>query len=227
ADEAWMKIKSLWFDVYYGGDESIVDNEIHFDSLAFGPSRIGCDDSESFTPPFRDDDESLFEGDIVWLAETGITQGCNPPINDRFCPDSPVTRGQMAAFLTRALSLPIPAGVDTFTDDDESVFEGNIEALAQAGITRGCNPPANNRFCPEARLTRGQMAAFLTRAYGYVTPDGNPFVDDDDSVFEDAIEALAAAGVTAGCNPPVNDRFCPDATLTRGQMAAFLHRAAG
>jgi len=34
-----------------------------------------------------------------------------------------------------------------------------------------------------------------------------------------------AAGITAGCDPPVNDRFCPDDVVTRGQMAAFLHRA--
>jgi hypothetical protein len=69
------------------------------------------------------------------------------------------------------------------------------------------------------------MAAFLTRAYGYPSVSGDRFTDDDDSVFENAIEALAAAGITSGCNPPGNDRFCPDATLTRGQMAAFLHRA--
>lgn len=225
ADEGWMKVKSFWFDVYYGGSESIVDNEIHFDSLAFGPSRVGCDDSEGFTPPFRDDESSIFEPDIIWLADTGITQGCNPPANDRFCPTEAVTRGQMAAFLTRALSLPVSGNTDTFADDNSSVFEDSIEALAAAEITKGCNPPDNDRFCPEQRLTRGQMAAFLTRAYGYDTPPGNPFMDDDDSVFEDAIEAMAAVGVTTGCNPPDNDRFCPNQPLTRGQMAAFLRRA--
>ncbi len=225
ANEDWIKVKSFWFDVYYGGTESIVENEIHFDSLAFGPSRVGCDDSEGFTPPFRDDDSSVFEPDIVWLADTGITFGCNPPANDMFCPDDAVTRGQMAAFLTRALDLTTPNGADTFVDDNASVFEQAIEALAAAGITRGCNPPANDMFCPEQRLTRDQMAAFLTRAYGYGPADGDPFVDDDGSIFEDAIEALAAAGVTRGCNPPVNDMFCPTQTLSRGQMAAFLHRA--
>ncbi|MGF1664762.1 MAG: fibronectin type III domain-containing protein [Acidimicrobiia bacterium] len=46
----------------------------------------------------------LFSADIEWLASTGITRGCNPPANDRFCPEDPVTRGQMAAFLNRALS---------------------------------------------------------------------------------------------------------------------------
>ena len=59
------------------------------------------------TPPgrgrFVDDDDSIFEADIEWLAAQGITLGCNPPLNDRFCPDEFVTRGQMAAFLRRAL----------------------------------------------------------------------------------------------------------------------------
>ena len=53
---------------------------------------------------FRDIDGSVFEADIVWLAITGITRGCNPPVNDQFCPNDPVTRGQMAAFLRRALT---------------------------------------------------------------------------------------------------------------------------
>jgi hypothetical protein len=70
----------------------------------------------------------------------------------------------MAAFLTRALQLPAYTGPDRFVDDDNSVFEGAIERLAQAGITLGCNPPTNNRFCPNDFVTRGQMAAFLKRA---------------------------------------------------------------
>ena len=50
--------------------------------------------------------------------------------------------------------------------DSAGVFEANIEALAEAGITRGCNPPLNDRFCPGDAVTRGQMAAFLVRALG-------------------------------------------------------------
>lgn len=72
------------------------------------------------------------------------------------------------------------------------------------------------------------MAAFLVRALG-LTDDGggNLFVDDAGSVFEGAIDRLAAAGITMGCNPPVNDRFCPNDHVTRGEMAAFLKRATG
>ena len=52
---------------------------------------------------FTDIGGSPFAGDIEWLARTGITKGCNPPANTNYCPSSKVTRGQMAAFLHRAL----------------------------------------------------------------------------------------------------------------------------
>ncbi len=176
---------------------------------------------------FIDDDESVFETDIEWLAAEDVTKGCNPPVNDMFCPDDAVTRGQMAAFLSRALGLTDRLD-DAFGDDDGSVFETDIERLAAAEITLGCNPPANDRFCPNDPVTRGQMAAFLVRALGYTDAgDGDLFTDDDGSIFGDAIDKLATAGVTRGCNPPANDRFCPNDVVTRGQMAAFLHRALG
>jgi len=176
---------------------------------------------------FVDSGDSVFFGDIWWLATEGVTMGCNPPESDLFCPDDPVTRGQMAAFLVRALVLTDRLD-DPFTDDDSSVFEADIERLAAAGITMGCNPPVNNMFCPDAPVTRGQMAAFLVRALGYTDAgDGDLFTDDDGSVFEADIDRLATAGVTRGCNPPTNDMFCPTQVVTRGQMAAFLHRAVG
>ena len=176
---------------------------------------------------FHDDDSSVFEADIEWLAAEGITTGCNPPVNDKYCPDGDVTRGQMAAFLVRALGLTDRLD-DPFIDDDDSIFEADIEKLAAAGITRGCNPPANDRFCPDSKVTRAQMAAFLVRALGYTDNGGGDlFVDDDDSIFETDIDRLGTAGVTKGCNPPANDRYCPTGNVTRGQMAAFLHRALG
>ena len=115
---------------------------------------------------FTDDDGSIFEADIEWLGSVGVTKGCNPPVNDMFCPDQPVTRAQMAAFLVRALNYTAGAGSDQFGDDDGSVFEADIERLAEAGVTKGCNPPTNDLFCPDQPVTRGQMAAFLYRALG-------------------------------------------------------------
>ncbi len=178
---------------------------------------------------FGDDDGNIHEGAIEAIAAAGITKGCNPPANDRFCPDDGVTRGAMAAFLVRALGLSATGTAD-FSDDDESIFEGDIQRLAAAGITKGCNPPSNTRFCPDDQVTRGQMAAFLRRALSdrfQVGAATKEFVDDDQSVFEADIEWLGATGITKGCNPPDNTRFCPDQPVTRAEMATFLMRGLG
>lgn len=173
---------------------------------------------------FVDDDGDTHEASIEAIAAANITRGCNPPDNTMFCPDKAVTRGQMAAFLVRALGLTDDGGGSTFIDDDGSVFETDIAKLAAAGITRGCNPPDNTMFCPDEAVTRGQMAAFLVRALGYTSATPDLFVDDDGSVFEADIDKLGTAGVTRGCNPPINDRYCPKNPVKRSQMATFLIR---
>ncbi|MEA2000550.1 MAG: S-layer homology domain-containing protein [Actinomycetota bacterium] len=174
---------------------------------------------------FFDDDASVHETSIEAIAAEGITRGCNPPYQTGYCPNDPVTREQMAAFLVRALGLTDTGGGNSFIDDDGSIFEGDIARLAAAGITRGCNPPTNTMFCPQDVVTRGQMAAFLVRALGYPRSPTDLFVDDDGSVFETDIDALGSAGVTLGCNPPANTSFCPNEPVTRAQMATFLTRA--
>lgn len=175
---------------------------------------------------FADDEGNTFEADIDWLSETGITKGCNPPTNTLFCPSALVTRGQMAAFLVRALGYTQGGGDDLFVDDDGNIFEVDIDKLATAGVTKGCNPPINDQYCPADFVTRGQMAAFLVRALAYTDEgDGDLFTDDDGSTFEADIDKLGTAGVTKGCNPPSNTEYCPNDFVTRGQMAAFLRRA--
>jgi len=174
---------------------------------------------------FIDTNGHVFEVAIDWLAAEGITQGCNPPANTRFCPNDHVTRGQMAAFLVRALGYTSAGTGNYFSDTNGHIFETAIDRLRTAGVTQGCNA-GGTRFCPDRRVTRGEMAAFLVRALdlpGYSGPDR--FNDDNNSMFEGAIEQLAQAGITLGCNPPANTRFCPDSYVTRGQMAAFLMRA--
>ncbi len=114
-----------------------------------------------------------------------------------------------------------------FTDDDDSVHQGNIEAIAAAGITRGCNPPANDNFCPDDLLTRGQGAAFLFRALNLAPGATDLFTDDNGSLFESEINAIGAVGITRGCNPPANDSFCPGDSMTRAQWASLMVRALG
>ena len=124
----------------------------------FSPAAATWESTWRSLDPFTDTNGSVFVQSIRWLAATGITKGCG---NGKFCPDSKVTRGQMAAFLTRALKLPAPPSTITFDDTSGHLFEDPISRLAHAGITKGCAP---NRFCPDKNVTREQMAAFLVRA---------------------------------------------------------------
>lgn len=165
--------------------------------------------------PFTDIADSTFEADIEWLYESGITKGCAPTL---FCPTANVSRGQMAAFLVRALELP-PTTTDYFTDDATSTFQADINALRASGITKGCGPTT---FCPDANVSRGQMAAFLVRGFHLPPSSTDAFTDDESSTFENDINALAASGITTGCTPTT---YCPEGLVTREQMAAFLHRA--
>lgn len=169
-------------------------------------------------------EDHLFFMEIEWLAAEDITRGCNPPANTMFCPDGSVTRGQMAAFLFRALDLPASAD-DHFADDNGHLFEHEINALAEAGITKGCNPPDNTNFCPDRELSRAEMATFMMRAFSLGASSTDWFDDDDGNIHEDAINSIADADITRGCNPPDNNNFCPNQMITRGQMAAFLFRA--
>ncbi|CAN5860428.1 hypothetical protein BH23ACT5_BH23ACT5_01610 [soil metagenome] len=118
-----------------------------------------------------------------------------------------------------------PNGQGAFVDDDGSVHEPDINGLASSGITRGCNPPADDRFCPTRAVDRQEMATFLTRALGLPRSEAPPFDDTAGSIHAADIDAIAQAGITLGCNPPANTSFCPRQSVTRQQMASFLVRA--
>jgi hypothetical protein len=167
--------------------------------------------------PFTDIASSTFADDIAWLFDSGITAGCD---DDAYCPNATVTRGQMASFLARALELPDASG-DRFWDDEGTTHEANINKVAEAGITSGCGA---GRYCPTSLVTRAQMASFLAKALDLPSSDADTFTDDDESSHEPNIERIAAAALTNGCT---TTRYCPSDSVTRGQMAAFLHRAFG
>ena len=100
---------------------------------------------------------------IERLAAEGITSGCG---NGKYCPNSSVTRAQMAVFLLKAEhgeSYVPPAATGMFSDvPASSPFRPWIERLAVEGITSGCGPTT---FCPNKANTRGQMATFLVRTF--------------------------------------------------------------
>lgn len=85
----------------------------------------------------------------------------------------------LLALVMAILFAVLPPG-GSFVDDDGNVHEGSIEAIYEAGITLGCNPPVNDRYCPGQTVTRGQMAAFFVRSLG-LPQTGTDHFDDDDS----------------------------------------------
>ena len=174
---------------------------------------------------FSDDDFAYYEAPINALARRGVLAGtqCSP---GRICPDEPVTRSTVAVWLGRAVtgSEPAEAASVRFADVDVGDWRAShIERLAELGVTGGCAVEPL-RYCPEAHVTRGQMAALLSRAFELA--DGPPagFEDTGGRQFASEIDKLAAAGITVGCGAdPL--RYCPDEAVTRGQMATFIARA--
>lgn len=178
--------------------------------------------------PFGSEDPAVSEptptvtpGDVVVVEATPTPTPTPPPplpeCEGDECAEI-VTRAQLAVAFSRTFRLS-PTTVDYFDDDDELSEEPAINRVAAAGITSGCG---EDRFCPDGEVTRAQFATFLHRAIALPEADRDYFTDDDDLVHEDAINRLAAAGITSGCD---EDRFCPDGNLTRGQLVTFLERA--
>lgn len=140
---------------------------------------------------FIDDDGHIFEAAIEWLAAEELTKGCDPPFNISYCPDDPVTRGELAVFLDRIFDYTDDGGGNLFVDDDGRFYESAADRIKTAGVTNGCNPPANDRFCGDRPVTRGEFAALFVRAMGYTdNGGGNLFIDDDGHLFENAIDKL-------------------------------------
>jgi hypothetical protein len=101
---------------------------------------------------------------IEQLAAEGIAAGCG---GGDFCPNSSVTRAQMAVFLLKSLLgagyAPPPASGTVFGDVPEGAFAASwIEDLEARGITSGCG---GGNYCPHNANTRGQMAVFLVTTF--------------------------------------------------------------
>ena len=116
-----------------------------------------------------------------------------------------------------------PAG--SFTDVAPSAYYRDaVQWAVENGITGGTGA---GRFSPDAPCTRAQTVTFLWRAAGSPAPSGgeNPLQDvPSGAYYHDAVLWAVEKGITGGVTA---DTFGPEAVVTRGQTAAFLHRAAG
>ena len=149
---------------------------------------------------------------IEELAERGVVRGCT---TTRYCPETSVTRGQLATILAKSLDLP---AADHPFRDAGVAHSDSIGALYAAGITQGCG---GRDFCPDQPVSRGQLATMLQR--GLDLAESTPsFSDVRHSAHRDAIGAVADAGITTGYD---DNTFRPDLAVNRGQAATFITRA--
>ncbi len=160
---------------------------------------------------------------IDCIAAAGIANGFP---DGTFRPAETVTRGQLASFLAGVLAaagaLPAEAP-DAFGDDDGSVHEPAIDALAMLGIVEG---DATGRVHPDARVTRGQLAAMLVRTHAVLDrterdPTRSWFPDAADTTHARSIDLARDLGLVRG-----RDRVTFDAIAgtRRDQLGSTLAR---
>jgi hypothetical protein len=168
-----------------------------------------------------------FYTEIGKLSARGVTLGCG---NGNYCPNDSVTREQMAAFIIRAMGEFNPSTPPSQRFNDvppQNVFYNFIDRLAVLQITLGCTPD-HLMYCPADPVKRDQMAAFILRGLGEFDPPTPPSQRFNDvppsNVFYNFIDRLAVLQITLGCTPD-HLMYCPNDSVTRAQMAAFLVRA--
>lgn len=159
---------------------------------------------------------------IELLAARDIVHGVAP---DRFAPEEPVTRAQMAAFLANLRGLePVTPATPTFRDVDPGAWYcGVVEAVARAGFMKGY---PDGTFRPEDTITREELAALAVRLAGLKElAEVLPF-EDREAISPWARTAVSTAyawGLLRGVSANL---FAPQGEVTRAQAAALLVRLA-
>jgi hypothetical protein len=151
-------------------------------------------------------DASVHATNIHKLATIGVTQGTAASDGTSFAPERPVTRGQMASFISGAASYlgtgqatpasqPPRTDGDLFPDDDGSVHEANIDALASVGVVAGF---PDGTYRPGASVLRDQMATFIMQTYDWavVVGLGGPELGTIAGIVSDANSNHPIAGAT-------------------------------
>ena len=115
-------------------------------------------------------------------------------------------------------------GAQRFADvTSEHPFADHIQLLAEQGVATNCSP---NNFCPDAPMTRSELAVFLVRSYlksDTFSFQATPYFSDVPASHPNFryIQKVRELGFTLGCTATT---YCPDSTVTRGQIAPFLVR---
>ena len=113
---------------------------------------------------FSDVPEGVYSDQAIgWAVSNGVTRGCTQgQFGDpdwRFCPEEPVTRGQMATLLYRHVEAEYLGQAPVYTDvEPGSYYESSVVWLTDFQVVSGCNA---TQFCPNRNATRAEAAAFI------------------------------------------------------------------
>ena len=169
-------------------------------------------------------DMAYYEASVACLYNLRITTGTS---GTTYSPNELVTRGEIAAFLTRTYQTATGmscSGPHPFTDvTDDRYYYNDVGCLYSLGVTTGTGA---STYSPDEPVTRAQMAALLARMHDAITGDtcsgAHSFTDvDAGAYYADAVGCLVTAGISKGTS---SSTFSPDQIVPRGQAAAFLTR---
>lgn len=141
-------------------------------------------DSASSTELFTDVNETIAHNeDILWLAETGISEGWrNGDGTAEFRPYANIARADMAAFIARIYRQNDHSteGEGEFADvTDETAHAADIRWLAASGISTGwMHDDGTAEFRPYHSVARADMAAFIHRLDGIWRDGANISLED-------------------------------------------------
>jgi len=171
------------------------------------------------TDTFLDDDTSRYEPYIERAVAEGLVSGCNPPSDDRFCPDQTMTRADFAVMLATAVDVD-SKGRTRFRDMRKHLAESAVKGLDEAGVRVGCG---RQRFCPDQPIDRGAMAGLIAGGLGWdVGKARHVYRDLDDHRHGAALAILARRGAVVPCDAPVSRKLCPDREVTRAEAVFAL-----
>ncbi len=180
--------------------------------------------------PFKDvvEGQWYYEG-VKFASQKGLFNGTAA---DTFSPNDPMTRGMLVTVLWRLDGKTAPKAAASFTDVDAKAYYA--EAVAWASENGVVNGIGNNRFDPEGKVTREQIAAIL---YRYAEKKGIDVTKRADlSVFPDAAGVSSYARVALswavshelinGLAEGGKSYLAPQGNATRAQVATILARYA-
>lgn len=161
---------------------------------------------------------------VDYLASRNITAGTQ---SEGFGPNVKLNRGQFVVLLLKAYGIqPEAAGADNFADAGDTYYTGYLAAAKRLGIAGGSG---DNRFNPEAEISRQDLAALLYRALGVLdrlpagatagTLEGYSDAANIAGYAEPAFTALVKAGIIGGNGGKLN----PEGTSTRAETAQILY----